>query len=73
MELQKFIDEKAIKLAKENIKKGDRIGCTRCPGTKRVFTFSHFDGSWMVSVSGISDFHPLNIYSINGVKISFRV
>jgi len=52
----------------KTLKKGDRIGATKCPGTKRVFTFSHFDGYWMVSISGIDDYSPCSIYSINGNK-----
>lgn len=48
------------------LKKGDRVGATKCPGGKRVFTFSHFDGYWMVSISGIDDYSPCSIYSING-------
>jgi len=50
------------------LKRGDKIGCTRCPGTKRVFIFSAWDGNWMVSKSGINDYHPINIYSVNGKK-----
>lgn len=58
--------------AKKVLKYGDKVGCTRCPGTKRVFIFSHWDGDWMVSKSGIDDYHPTNIYSINGFKPKFK-
>ena len=58
--------------AKKVIQQGDRIGCTKCPNTKRVFTFSHWDGCWMVSISGINDYHPNAIYSINGEKPNFK-
>ena len=51
---------------KSTLKKGDRVRCSRCPDTFRTFTFSHWDGCWMVSKSGISDFHPCNVIKING-------
>ena len=57
--------------AKKVLKKGDRVRCTKCPGTKRVFTFSHWDGCWMVSKSGINDYHPINVDMVNGAKVSF--
>jgi hypothetical protein len=67
----KFIESKnAEALAKRIISPGDRIGCVRCLGRKIVFTFNHWDGHWMVSKTGICDFSPVNIYSINGTKIS---
>jgi hypothetical protein len=71
-EEQKALCKNAEIKAKEILKKGDRIGCTKCPGTKRVFTFEQWDGCWMVSKSGICDYHPVSIYSINGKKISFK-
>ena len=58
--------------AKKVLKAGDKIGCTKCPGTKRVFIFSHWDGCWMVSKSGINDYHPANIYSVNLEKPKFK-
>lgn len=51
------------------IEKGDKIVCSKCPGNKRTFIFSHWDGCWMVSKTGINDFHPLNIYQINDIII----
>lgn len=62
-----------MELAKSTLKKGDRVGITKCPGTKRTFIFSHWDGLWMVSKSGIDDYHPNNIYSINGKAIKESV
>lgn len=52
------------------LKEGDRIGVTKCPGTKRVITFSHWDGYWIVSKSGINDNSPKSVYSINGVTVN---
>lgn len=57
--------------AKKVLKQGDRIRCKKCPGTKRVFTFSHWDGCWMVSKSGINDYHPVNVDVVNGVAVDF--
>ena len=58
--------------AKEVLIPGDNVGCTKCPGRKRVFIFSHWDGHWMVSKSGIDDYSPSGIYSINGKPIDFK-
>ena len=61
----------SIENAKKQIKEGDRIRCTKCPGTKRTFTFSHWDGYWMVSKTGIDDYYPLNVDLINKVPVKF--
>lgn len=65
-------NEIAVTNAKKTLKAGDRVGCVKCPGTKRVFTFSHFDGAWMVSKTHINDFHPASVYSVNGNQIDFK-
>ena len=57
--------------AKKVLKKGDRIGVIKCPNTKRVITFSHFDGNWIVSKSGINDYSATSIYKLNGKHINF--
>lgn len=57
--------------AKEVLKKGDRIRVTKCPGTKRTITFNHWDGCWIVSKSGINDYHPVNIDKVNGKSVLF--
>jgi hypothetical protein len=62
----------AVNRAKQMLKPGDRVGATKCPGNRRVFTFSHWDGCWMVSKSGINDYHPASVYSINGQKVDFK-
>jgi hypothetical protein len=51
--------------AKKVLKKGDRVRCTMCSNTDRTFTFDHWDGCWMVSKSGINDYHPVNIKKVN--------
>lgn len=58
--------KKAEVLAKKILKKGDRVRCSKCPGTKRTFTFDYWDGCWMVSKTGINDYHPVNADLING-------
>ncbi len=57
----------AVTKANKILKKGDRVRATKCPNTERTFTFDHWDGCWMVSTSGINDYHPINIKKINGV------
>lgn len=69
-EEQKKQCENAEIKAKSILKKGDRICITKCPGTKRTITFDHWDGCWIVSKSGIDDYHPVNISKINGIKVS---
>ena len=73
MPTQEQIDKwyAAGKKAKETLKPGDRVGCTKCPGTKRVIIFSHFDGNWIVSKSGIDDYSPCSVYSVNGKPVCF--
>lgn len=56
--------------AKKLLKKGDRVRCTKCPGTKRTFTFDHWDGIWMVSKSGINEYHPVNVDLVNGIPFT---
>lgn len=65
--------QESVNFAKSILKKGDQVGCTKCPGTKRIFIFDHFEfNAWMCSKSGIDEYHPINIYSINGKKIDFK-
>ncbi|TJY57413.1 hypothetical protein E4T66_18575 [Sinimarinibacterium sp. CAU 1509] len=61
----------AEQTAKAVLKSGDRVGVTKCPGTKRVITFSHFAGHWIVSKSGIADYSPRSVYSVNGMPVDF--
>lgn len=62
---------KAEKAAKARLEKGDRVRVTKCPGTKRTITFSHWDGCWMVSKTGIDDYHPINVDRVNGLDVDF--
>ncbi len=62
---------KRAEYMKSILKTGDRIRVTKCPGTKRVITFSHFDGFWIVSKSGIDDYSPSTVDKINGVDFAF--
>lgn len=71
-EERKKMCQKAEVNAKKVLKVGDRVRCSKCPGTKRVFTFSHWDGCWMVSKSGINDYHPVNVDIVNGIKVDFK-
>lgn len=57
--------------AKNILKAGDKLRVTKCPGTKRTITFSHFDGIWIVSKSGIDDFHSINVDRLNGLPVDF--
>lgn len=70
-EQEKLRAKTAETKAKSILKKGDRVGTTKCPGTKRVIIFDHWDGCWMVSKTGIDDYHPINIYSVNGEPFTF--
>jgi hypothetical protein len=50
---------------------GDRLRVTKCPGTKRWITFAAWSGQWIVSKSGIDDFHPINVDRLNGEPVNF--
>lgn len=50
---------------------GDRVRVTKCPGTKRTFTFNYWDGGWMVSKSGIDDYCAVSIDRVNGMPRNF--
>ena len=63
---------KATELAKNVLKPGDKIRCTRCPGRLVTYRFSHWDGSWIVSASGINDIAATSIDRLNGQPISFQ-
>ena len=62
----------AVVNAKSILKAGDRVRCRKCPGTLRVFTFSYWSGQWLVSKSGIHDYHPLEVDMVNRVKVDFK-
>lgn len=60
---QKRINEcnLATKNAKAMLKPGDRIRASRCGGIKATYTFSHWDGDWIITVSDISDLAAVHI------------
>ena len=57
--------KEAVENAKKILKPGDRLRVRKCPNTKRWMTFDHWDGPWMVSKSGINDYHPVTIDRVN--------
>lgn len=65
---QSLIAEKNAKLV---LKPGDRLRVTKCPGTKRWITFSHWDGHWIVSKSGIDDYSPFHADRVNDTAVDF--
>tara|TARA_R100001377_G_scaffold29179_2_gene15841 strand:+ start:393 stop:617 length:225 start_codon:yes stop_codon:yes gene_type:complete len=68
---RKELGKKAELLAKKILKKGDRVRCSKCPGTKRTFIFDRWDGCWMVSKTGIDNYHPINVDLINRLPFIF--
>lgn len=62
---------RAISEAKQVLKPGDRIRCSRCGGIVATYTFDCWDGYWIVSRSGIDDISPTHISKLNGQPISF--
>jgi len=58
--------------ARAVLKPGDRIRVTKCPGTKRWITFAGWDGHWIVSKSGISDYSPGSVDMVNDMPVDFR-
>ena len=61
----------ATKNAKKVLRVGDRVRVTKCPGTKRTITFSHWDGPWIVSKSGIDDYSATTVDRVNGIAVNF--
>ena len=59
--------------ATQVLKRGDRLRVTKCPGTKRWITFECWNGQWIVSKSGIDDYHPINVDRRNGEPVDFTV
>lgn len=57
--------------AKKVLRSGDRLRVSKCPGTKRWITFSHWDGNWIVSKSGINDFAAMCVDRVNDRPVDF--
>lgn len=62
----------AIENAKKILKEGDRIRVSRCGGIVATYTFSHWDGNWIVSKSGIDDLSASSISRVNGQPVKFE-
>lgn len=54
-------------ILRARLRQGDKIRATaaRCGAREATFTFSHWEGGWLVSKSGIS-ISPGQVYSVNG-------
>lgn len=63
----------ATEKAKKILKKGDRIRVTKCPGTKRTITFDHWEGSEIISKSGLGEYTATTIDQLNGETIDFTI
>lgn len=61
----------AVHNAKKSLKYGDRVRVSKCPGTKRYISFECWNGDWIVSKSGIDDYHPMNVDMVNGKAVNF--
>lgn len=68
---KKSLGTHAQKMAAAALRPGDRFRVTKCPGTKRWATFAGFDGYWIVSKSGISDYSPLQVDRVNDTTVNF--
>lgn len=64
--------KEAVRIARQVLQPGDRIRVSKCPGTKRYITFAGWDGQWIVSKSGINDYHPINVDIVNGEQVNFH-
>lgn len=62
---------KATFAAKRTLKVGDKIRVSRCGGIRATYIFSHWDGNWIVSKSGIDDLSANSIDRLNGEPINF--
>lgn len=61
----------AAEQAKMVLRRGDQLRVTKCPGTKRWITFECWSGQWIVSKSGIDDYHPIHVDRLNGKPVDF--
>lgn len=59
--------------ARRSIRPGDRLRVTKCPGTKRWITFSHWSGNAIVSKSGIDDYCAAHVDRLNELVVDFKV
>ena len=71
LDMQKQRNERRVENAKKILKCGDRIRVSRCSGTNTTYTFSGWDGRWIVSKSGINDISVVSVFRLNGKDIDF--
>jgi hypothetical protein len=55
----------ATAMAKAALNEGDRLYIQRCGGIRTTVSFSHWDGLWAVSRSGVNDIAASSILRIN--------
>lgn len=67
---RKEINLIATRIAKERLKRGDRVLRSLCGGRRGTFTFSHWEGIWASSQT-INDCHATAILKINGEPVDF--
>jgi hypothetical protein len=70
-EEQIILCRKATANAKLVLKSGDKIRVSRCGGIRATYVFSHWDGNWAVSKSGIDDLSANSIDRLNGKPVNF--
>lgn len=63
----------AAENARHELKVGDRLRVTKCPGTKRWITFARLDRYWIVSKSGIADYAVSSVDMINDKKVDLCI
>lgn len=61
----------AAEKAKKVLKPGDKIRVKRCHSRKSTITFVGWDGHWIVSKSGVSDYSACGIDRLNGQSVDF--
>lgn len=66
--------KESVQRAKKVLKAGDKVRVLpcRCWAKKVNIIFSHWDGQFMVSVTGRSEYHPDYIDRLNGKEINFK-
>ena len=62
----------AVENAKKVLKRGDRCRGSHGCGPKSTFIFERWDGNWIVSRSGISDWAAGKIDRVNGFPVNFN-
>lgn len=65
-------NEAATPVLRGCLKRGDKIRATKveCGAREATFTFSHWEGGWIVSI-GNRSIAPASVYSVNGTALRF--